>query len=704
MKNISLESIRIHNFKGISDLMIEPNGKSIDIFGDNDAGKTTIYDAFLWCLFNKDSKERTKIQWRPLDENSEPIRGKQTSVTVVLAINGQAKEFEKVRGDKEVIKRNSEHKSYEMFTKYLVDGLETTTKKAFDDEVEKVLDQDTFKNLTSVTYFCEQLVADERRQKLFEYFGSKTDEEIINETPSIHQLKEIIGNDDIKTARDRVLQDQKRINETLKNIPVKIEGIQAALPDIENINKEQLLTTRNELTLKKNDIENQLVTIRNGGNISELIASLNTKQEELTAAKLKHDNAQNARINGIEQGKSKLFADLNKAQKMYADEESSLNVTERLVSIKDNELITLNKKHEELYDKYDEVEAEEFTGGLVYTKLSFNENLLICQHCNRPYDVKDQDEMKRHHEEEEQKRAEEIESTNKEIKAQFEADKQIKLSEIREKGIQNNKDREALKKEIGELKEQLLIKTEAYNIAKKHLEDVKENLADVEQQISSLKLDKIPFEATEKYSTITKEIKKLQEYITQSNEAILEQTSAKTSEITEIDKEIAMIDEKLALLKEYERQLLIIEDFNEQERQLSHKKGEVLQKLVLFEEFFVTKQNMLQEIINSHFSVVKWKLFDFFEDGGLNEAVCEPMIDGVPFSSLNNGSRMQAGLDVSNTLMKQEGYIVPIFIDNAEGLTNHNRDSVQVDTQVIAMYVNEDDKTLRIQDHKTEGK
>lgn len=704
MKNISLKSIRIHNFKGISDLMIEPNGKSIDIFGDNDTGKTTIYDAFLWCLFNKDSKERTKIQWRPLDENSEPIRGKQTSVTVVLTINGQAKEFEKVRGDKEVIKRNSEHKSYEMFTKYLVDGLETTTKKAFDDEVEKVLDQDTFKNLTSVTYFCEQLVADERRQKLFEYFGSKTDEEIINETPSIHQLKEIIGNDDIKTARDRMLQDQKRINETLKNIPVKIEGIQAALPDIENINKEQLLTTRNELTLKKNDIENQLVTIRNGGNISELIASLNTKQEELTAAKLKHDNAQNARINGIEQGKSKLFADLNKAQKTYADEESSLNVTERLVSIKDNELIALNKKHEELYDKYDEVEAEEFTGGLVYTKLSFNENLLVCQHCNRPYDIKDQDEMKRHHEEEEQKRAEEIELTNKEIKAQFEADKQIKLSEIREKGIQNNKDREALKKEIGELKEQLLIKTEAYNIAKKHLEDVKENLADVEQQISSLKLDKIPFEATEKYSTITKEIKKLQEYITQSNEAILEQTSAKTSEITEIDKEIAMIDEKLALLKEYERQLSIIEDFNEQERQLSHKKGEVLQKLVLFEEFFITKQNMLQEIINSHFSVVKWKLFDFFEDGGLNEAVCEPMIDGVPFSSLNNGSRMQAGLDVSNTLMKQEGYIVPIFIDNAEGLTNHNRDSVQVDTQVIAMYVNEDDKTLRIKNHKTEGK
>ncbi len=66
---------------------------------------------------------------------------------------------------------------------------------------------------------------------------------------------------------------------------------------------------------------------------------------------------------------------------------------------------------------------------------------------------------------------------------------------------------------------------------------------------------------------------------------------------------------------------------------------------------------------------------------------------------------MQAGLDVSNTLMKQEGYIVPIFIDNAEGLTNHNRDSVQVDTQVIAMYVNEDDKNFTNQkNHKNGGK
>lgn len=61
MKNISLELICIYNFKGILDLMIELNGKSIDVFGDNDVGKIIIYDVFFWCLFNKDLKEWIKI-------------------------------------------------------------------------------------------------------------------------------------------------------------------------------------------------------------------------------------------------------------------------------------------------------------------------------------------------------------------------------------------------------------------------------------------------------------------------------------------------------------------------------------------------------------------------------------------------------------------------------------------------------------------
>ena len=72
------------------------------------------------------------------------------------------------------------------------------------------------------------------------------------------------------------------------------------------------------------------------------------------------------------------------------------------------------------------------------------------------------------------------------------------------------------------------------------------------------------------------------------------------------------------------------------------------------------------------------------------------MFNGVSFRSLNTGSRMQAGLDVANTLMKQEGYLVPIFIDNAEAMTGHKREAVQIDTQVIAVYVNEADKNLRV--------
>lgn len=701
MQIIKLTSVTIHNFKGISDLSVKLDGNDIDIFGDNDAGKTTIYDAFLWCLFNKDSKDRTKIKWMPLDSDGNPIHGLTTSVKVVLSINGVSKTFEKRRIDKAVTKRNSEAKCYEDVAKYLIDEIETSTKRVYDQEVENVLNQDTFKNLTSVTYFCEQLSPEERRESLFNYFGTKTDEEIINETKELHPLIQIMNGNDVNTARARVSQELKQINETLKNIPVKIEGIQAALPEIESLNQEGLLTERNELTQKKNTIESELISIRNGGNVGELLSQLRSKQEELTAARLQFENQQNVKLNGIEQGKSKVFADLNKAHELATEQENGVKEINRSVTETEAYIKKLDEEHQRLIDEYDLVDGQGFMS-VNYKKQPFDENSLSCQHCHRPYELDAQEEMKAHHEQEEQKKFDEILEKNKEAQQKFQADKESKLEKIREQGINNNKEREIVEKQLLELKEKLLVSLEAEKKAKNHAEKIAKDMEDFNKQIQLLESEKVIFETTKQYEKITQEITKLNEYVEQGNESIFDQTQEKTKGIEAIEKEIAAVDEQLAQVKEHERQLSIIEEFNDQERNLSERKGEVLSQLVLFEEFYITKRDLLQDQINSHFSVVEWKLFDFYEDGGLNESVCEPMINGVPFSGLNNGSCMQAGLDVSNTLMKQEGYIVPLFIDNAEGLTNHKRKAVDVDTQVIALYVSEKDKNLRVEQHKTE--
>lgn len=701
MKKISLKSIKIHNFKGIRDLNVDFNGKDIDIYGDNDAGKTSIYDAFLWCLFNKDSRERTHIKWKPLDSKNNPVHGLQTSVKIELQINDETKTFEKIRAEKEVIKRNSKEKVYEDVPKYLVNGLETSTKKVYDQEVEKILDQEKFKNLTSVTYFSEQLSPEERRESLFNYFGTKSDEEIINETKELHPLIHIMNGDSVNDARLKVTQELRQINETLKNIPIKIEGIQAALPEIEGLNQEGLLTERNELTQKKNIVESELIAIRNGGNVGELLSQLRSKQEELTAARLQFENQQNAKLNGIEQGKAKVFTELNKARELLEKENQVVKNLEVDVSRSEDFIKQLDTEHQRLTNEYDLVDEEVFQGK-PYEKQPFDETALACQHCQRPYEADTQEQMRQHHDQEEQNKYDALQVRNDVLRKEFEANKEARLEEIRSNGIQNNEERESTEEHIKETKEKLLTSIQAQKIAQEYVNKIESELAEFNKQITLLESEKVIFETTKQYGKINQEITKLNEYVSQGNESIFEQTQEKSKEIDAIEKEVAAVDEQLVKLKEHERQLSVIEQFNDQERSLSERKGEVLAQLVMFEEFFITKRDLLQDRINSHFSVVEWKLFDFHEDGGLNESVCEPMINGVPFSGLNNGSCMQAGLDVSNTLMKQEGYIVPLFIDNAEGLTNHKREAVQVDTQVIAMYVSEKDKNLRVEQHKTE--
>ena len=61
---IKLDSITIRNFKGISQFELATLGKGMALYGGNGTGKTTVYDAFLWCLFGKNSQDQSDISKR----------------------------------------------------------------------------------------------------------------------------------------------------------------------------------------------------------------------------------------------------------------------------------------------------------------------------------------------------------------------------------------------------------------------------------------------------------------------------------------------------------------------------------------------------------------------------------------------------------------------------------------------------------------
>ena len=86
---ITLQKLIVKNFKGIKDQIFEPNSKNATISGQNASGKTTLADAFFYCLFGKDSAGSAQFSIKPLDHDGSDIHNLETTVEIILDIDGQ---------------------------------------------------------------------------------------------------------------------------------------------------------------------------------------------------------------------------------------------------------------------------------------------------------------------------------------------------------------------------------------------------------------------------------------------------------------------------------------------------------------------------------------------------------------------------------------------------------------------------------------
>jgi predicted ATP-dependent endonuclease of OLD family len=96
---------RLTNFKGIKDFTLDTQGQNVNIYGENATGKTSLYDAFLWLLFNKDSQNRADFAIKTLDGNGNEIHGLEHAVETVLDLGGKQLTLRKVYSEKWTKKR-----------------------------------------------------------------------------------------------------------------------------------------------------------------------------------------------------------------------------------------------------------------------------------------------------------------------------------------------------------------------------------------------------------------------------------------------------------------------------------------------------------------------------------------------------------------------------------------------------------------------
>jgi exonuclease SbcC len=89
-------------------------------------------------------------------------------------------------------------------------------------------------------------------------------------------------------------------------------------------------------------------------------------------------------------------------------------------------------------------------------------------------------------------------------------------------------------------------------------------------------------------------------------------------------------------------------------------------------EFTKAKVDAIERRINGKFRNVRFKMFTQQVNGGEAET-CETLVNSngsfVPFPDANNAARINAGIDIINTLCQHYDVYAPIFIDNRESVT-----------------------------------
>lgn len=124
-------NLTLQSFKGIRNFELNTQGKDTNIYGDNATGKTTLADAFMWLLFDKDSSNRKDFQIKTLGSNGEPEHGLEHAVEAVLELeDGSQLALKKVYQEKWTKKRGSATAEFTGHTTdYFVDGVPVQKKR-----------------------------------------------------------------------------------------------------------------------------------------------------------------------------------------------------------------------------------------------------------------------------------------------------------------------------------------------------------------------------------------------------------------------------------------------------------------------------------------------------------------------------------------------------------------------------------------------
>ena len=634
--DIRINQLILQNFKGIKSLEINASGNNLDIFGDNATGKTTVFDAFTWLLFGKDSLGRSDFGIKTQDENGNAIHNLEHSVECELAIDNSLLTLKKVYAEKWTKKRGSAEAEFTGHeTKYFTNEV-PTTKKEYEQKIASFIDEDLFKIITNPLYFNEHLKWQERRAILLSLGGNDmSDADIISNTPEFLPLLEELKGRTVQEYKKIVQSKQAAINDELKVIPLRISEARLSIPEnIAEVDEESRALCEKKIA----ELNGEINAIRNGAGALQIETAIQTLREKKKQIENKKCDVANLEEECYTHANNLLTVKLE-----ITDCERNIKSLDTVIKDSENKAEALRKEWHDVNNK------------------QYSES----EHCPTCGQALPTDQVEK-------------------AKAKFNTARAEKLEEITERGKRTKAEIEKHRAKMFEWESALALLQQKKCYHETEIDRLNDLIADKTKDFA----DKIKVEIAEIDLRIA-EVENNRQNATETVQARIDtiqvQIDAERAKIDEINKAIAGRD--LA-----ERQKARIAELEADEKRLATEYGELDKMAYLIDEFIKHKVDLLSEEINSHFKFAKFKLFDVQINGGIAEC-CEVTYKGVSYSDLNNASRINIGIDIINTLCKLNDRFCPVIIDNSESVT----DILQTESQQVRLVVSADDKALRVE-------
>lgn len=657
---MKVKSMHLEFFKGVTD-------KTYDFFdrtkvsAENGEGKSTIADAhfWLWCGRNYELVNEPNIRPNNIEEC-------QPRVTETIEHNGR--EIIVCKYQKCTKKESDGKVEYAYANKYEINSVGKSKRdfdKYFEDEG---IDVGKMLACMHPEVFTRQKDKD-MRPVILSMASSKSDIEIAQMNDDTKLLAGLLEKNKLEeiTAMQKATKNKARNRQD--EIPSIIEGLEMAKVDVDTAEQELFVADCKrkiaELDAKIEDSGKALSDLMNQNmqlNL-DLSAIMQPMSHELSEKRRKIEN--------------EIFDTDSECNRV----KNAISTIERNIDIEKEQLENAENQRDALTAEWREIKKSVFTGTLNFDESAwvFDESSTTCSLCGQPLPDAKVEELKAAFE---QKKADAKAKAEKELdnaKAIFEKSKAEKIALIENKGREKKSFIEYLNKSSEKNHSELVAE-------KKRLAEIEAKQTELKSELASLP-EEVDYTVNADYVALKAKIDEVEteiEKLTHADDPTEEYKAQKAELEKQMDEAKKVIAQASINIANDEK----IEALNREKKEKEQVAAYAQQILDQIDTLSRRKNELLVDEINSHFKIVKWKLFDHQKNGEYKD-VCVPMIGDKTFTdSMNTGLKIRAKLDICDSIQKFYGMDLPIFLDNAESINDKNIPAT--DCQLIVLKVTED--------------